>query len=123
MESRRKSSVVAVNRADDGVLRVDDEAVRRMSVAAPDMAALNADAKDATDREHAMTIRDAIRLYPRAVMFSIAFSTAVVMEGYDLSLVSFSSEEIQWQAKRLISQPGWLVLRISRVQRKIWHST
>ncbi len=80
MESRRKSSVVAVNRADDGVLRVDDEAVRRMSVAAPDMAALNADAKDATDREHAMTIRDAIRLYPRAVMFSIAFSTAVVME-------------------------------------------
>ena len=30
---------------------------------------------------------EAVRLYPKAVMFSLAFSTAVIMEGYDLSLV------------------------------------
>lgn len=33
-----------------------------------------------------MSVMDAVRLYPKAVMFSLAFSTAVIMEGYDLSL-------------------------------------
>jgi len=84
---RRRSSVVAVERPDDGVLRVDDEAIRRMSVSVPEIAALTEEAKNATSREHSMTIRDAVKLYPKAIMFSVAFSTAVVMEGYDLSLM------------------------------------
>jgi MFS transporter, SP family, general alpha glucoside:H+ symporter len=83
---RRKSSVVAVDHHDE-VLRVDDDMIRKLSVAVPDIATLNHDAKEATDREHNMTIRDAVKLYPKAIMFSVAFSTAVVMEGYDLSLV------------------------------------
>src|SRR4051812_43741523 len=84
---RRRSSVVVVERPDDGVLRVDDEAIRRMSVSVPEIAALTEEAKNATSREHSMTIRDAVKLYPKAIMFSVAFSTAVVMEGYDLSLM------------------------------------
>lgn len=43
--------------------------------------------QNASAREHDMTIMQAVRLYPKAVMFSLAFSTAVIMEGYDLSLV------------------------------------
>lgn len=84
---RRKSSVISVNRVPDGVLRHDDKAIHRLSVANPDVATMTNDARDATEREHNLTIRDALRLYPKAVMFSIAFSTAVIMEGYDLSLV------------------------------------
>lgn len=71
----------------DGIIRVEDGAIRRMSIANRDAAAMNNDAREATEREHRLSIRDAIRLYPKAIMFSVAFSTAVVMEGYDLSLV------------------------------------
>ncbi|KAJ9649370.1 hypothetical protein H2201_006592 [Coniosporium apollinis] len=86
MDARRRSSVVNVDREDDGVLRVNDEAFRKMSVVNPDIANLHQGAQSATQTEHEMTIRDALKLYPKAVMFSVAFSTAVVMEGYDLSL-------------------------------------
>lgn len=87
MEGRRRYSVVEVRRADDGVIRVDDEAVRRMSVANPDIPQINQEARNATRNEQNMTIREALRLYPNAVVFSIIFSTAVIMEGYDLSLM------------------------------------
>jgi MFS transporter, SP family, general alpha glucoside:H+ symporter len=87
MEGRRRSSVVEVRRADDGVIRVDDEAIRRMSVANPDIPQMNQEARNATTNEQNMTVRQALRLYPKAVLFSIIFSTAVVMEGYDLSLM------------------------------------
>lgn len=46
-----------------------------------------ADAKDATDLEHTLTLRDSLRLYPKAIGFSLLFSTAIIMEGYDLSLL------------------------------------
>jgi MFS transporter, SP family, general alpha glucoside:H+ symporter len=88
MEGRRRSSVVEVTRADDGVRRVDDAVIRRMSVANPDIPQIHQEAKNATANEQNMTLREAIRLYPKAIMFSIIFSTAVVMEGYDLSVMN-----------------------------------
>lgn len=45
------------------------------------------DAREATSREHDLSIRDAFKLYPKAVAFSVLFSTAIIMEGYDLSLM------------------------------------
>ncbi|KAF4972507.1 hypothetical protein FSARC_931 [Fusarium sarcochroum] len=45
------------------------------------------DAREATAREHSLTFRESIRLYPRAIGFSLLFSTAIIMEGYDLSLL------------------------------------
>jgi len=45
------------------------------------------EASKATRREHELSVRDAIRLYPKAVGFSLIFSTALIMEGYDLSLL------------------------------------
>ncbi|KAL6409281.1 Maltose permease MAL31 [Ilyonectria robusta] len=46
-----------------------------------------ADARDATELEHSLTLRDSFRLYPKAIGFSLLFSTAIIMEGYDLSLL------------------------------------
>jgi MFS transporter, SP family, general alpha glucoside:H+ symporter len=45
------------------------------------------DARDATQLEHDLTVRSAMRLYPKAIGFSLLFSTAIIMEGYDLSLL------------------------------------
>ncbi|KIL93987.1 hypothetical protein FAVG1_02549 [Fusarium avenaceum] len=44
-------------------------------------------ARAANDREHTLTLRDSLRLYPKAIAFSLLFSTAIIMEGYDLSLL------------------------------------
>ena len=87
MSERRKSSVVEVDRANDGVLRVKDDAMRKLSVVNPEIVQEYEEAKAATAGEHELTIRDALKLYPKAIAFSIIFSTAVVMEGYDLSLM------------------------------------
>lgn len=87
MEERRRSSVVAVDRAQDGVARIDDAAMRKLSATNPDIVQSFEEAKAATAGEHELTIRDAIKLYPKAIAFSIIFSTAVIMEGYDLSLM------------------------------------
>ncbi|KAH7349318.1 general alpha-glucoside permease [Plectosphaerella cucumerina] len=45
------------------------------------------DARNATSREHNLTLRESFRLYPKAIGFSILFSAAIIMEGYDLSLM------------------------------------
>ncbi|KAK5138073.1 hypothetical protein LTR08_005871 [Meristemomyces frigidus] len=54
----------------------------------PKFALLSSEAKAATEEEHAMTIRQAIVRYKRAALWSMFFSTAVAMEGYDLVLIS-----------------------------------
>ena len=105
-DERRRSSVVEVQRADDGVLRLGDVAVRKMSQVNSHIVDEFEEAKRAADKEHELTIRDAFKLYPKAIAFSLIFSTAVVvsgstsfhsmkgsllifekMEGYDLSLM------------------------------------
>ncbi|KAJ9646704.1 hypothetical protein H2204_000396 [Knufia peltigerae] len=45
------------------------------------------DAKQATQREHSLKLLDALRLYPRAVAWSVFVSAACVMEGYDTAFV------------------------------------
>ena len=45
-------------------------------------------AKQASDNEHRMTLMQGIKLYPKAVGWSILISTCIVMEGYDVCLLS-----------------------------------
>lgn len=45
-------------------------------------------AKKATEDEHGMGLREGIRKYPNAVFWSIWFSSALIMEGFDHSFVS-----------------------------------
>ena len=45
-------------------------------------------AKAASDNEHKMTLLQGIKLYPKALAFSIIISTCIAMEGYAVSLVN-----------------------------------
>lgn len=78
--TQRQSSIVSHARADDGVVRVTDDAVRRLS-ATENIGREQADAKAAFQVESSLTVRQALRLYKKAIFFSMAMSMAVVMEG------------------------------------------
>jgi SP family general alpha glucoside:H+ symporter-like MFS transporter len=69
-------------------LRPTDTAFRKMSVVNQDMPHLLNEAKEATGSEKNMTLMQAIRTYPKAVMFSMILSTAIIMEGYDVVLLA-----------------------------------
>jgi MFS transporter, SP family, general alpha glucoside:H+ symporter len=45
-------------------------------------------AKTATDSEHSMSLLQGIKLYPKAVAWSLLISTCICMEGYDVCLLS-----------------------------------
>lgn len=45
-------------------------------------------AKKATDSEHKMTLWQGLKLYPKAIAWSVLISTCIAMEGYDVSLLS-----------------------------------
>ncbi|OQO06076.1 hypothetical protein B0A48_08664 [Cryoendolithus antarcticus] len=46
------------------------------------------DAAIATDKEHQLTLGEALKAYPKAIAWSVLLSTAVVMEGYDTILIA-----------------------------------
>jgi SP family general alpha glucoside:H+ symporter-like MFS transporter len=76
--SRRNSSVVAV----------DPEQQRKMSFAFGDNAQTTVDANKATQSEQNMTLMQGLRLYPKAVGWSVLLSTAIIMEGFDKVLIA-----------------------------------
>lgn len=45
-------------------------------------------AKAAAEKERSMTLWQGVRLYPKAIAWSVVISTCIVMEGYDISLVT-----------------------------------
>ena len=45
-------------------------------------------AKSATAKEQQMSLWQGIKLYPKAVLWSMLISTCICMEGYDLCLLS-----------------------------------
>ncbi|KAK4185874.1 hypothetical protein QBC35DRAFT_388568 [Podospora australis] len=45
-------------------------------------------AKTATEREQNMTLLQGIKLYPKAIAWSVLISTCIVMEGYDICLIN-----------------------------------
>lgn len=51
---------------------------------------LRADAMVAEESERNMGIRESLRLYPKAVAWSLGISLCIIMEGYDLGSRSFS---------------------------------
>lgn len=44
-------------------------------------------AKSATDKEHQMSLWQGLRLYPKAVGWSMVISLCIAMEGFDLCLL------------------------------------
>ncbi|KAH6620295.1 putative maltose permease [Boeremia exigua] len=52
-----------------------------------DAATLKALAQANTEAEHSMSLRDALRLYPKSVLYCVVLSMAIIMEGYQIGLV------------------------------------
>ncbi|KAK5143771.1 hypothetical protein LTR04_001776 [Oleoguttula sp. CCFEE 6159] len=69
----------------DGPLHFPDEDHLKQSKS---MNEVTRNAKIATDKEHKMTLLQGIRLYPKAVAWSLLISTCICMEGYDVCLLS-----------------------------------
>jgi SP family general alpha glucoside:H+ symporter-like MFS transporter len=83
-----KQEEVVEDRRPSYGLQPTDTAFRKMSVYNPDLPQLLQEAKEATNAEKSMTLREAFRTYPKAVMFSVILSTAIIMEGYDVVLLA-----------------------------------
>lgn len=45
-------------------------------------------ARAAAEKERNMTLMQGLRLYPKAVAWSVLISTCIVMEGYDVCLIN-----------------------------------
>jgi MFS transporter, SP family, general alpha glucoside:H+ symporter len=90
---RRRSSVAFAGSVSgaaqqkENVLNMQDDTLRKMSIAVPNLAELSADAKAGAESERKMGFREGARLYPKAMFFSFGLSLAVVMEGYDTWLL------------------------------------
>lgn len=66
----------------------NDDIYRKMSLNVTNLVDLTYEAKAAAAAEHALSVRDAIRMWPKAICFSAVLSLALVMEGYDTSLLN-----------------------------------
>jgi SP family general alpha glucoside:H+ symporter-like MFS transporter len=87
-QRRRGSKVKEVEPEDSNILHPNDDVVRRASARNRSYAYLNTEASGAANKEKEMTLKQAIKLYPKAVGWSMLLSTAIVMEGYDVILIS-----------------------------------
>jgi SP family general alpha glucoside:H+ symporter-like MFS transporter len=66
---------------------IDDELLLQMSELIPDFPTMVEKARRASRFEHEMTNRKAFTVFPKAVLFSFILSLAIIMEGYDTSLL------------------------------------
>jgi hypothetical protein len=87
MAGARRGSVQVELPTDTNAVHPPDEIIRRASVTNPDFGGLSADSKDATDYETSMSVRTALKLYRKGVLWSLLMSTAIIMEGYDVILL------------------------------------
>lgn len=81
MANERPSSLALFSFGHDKTIASEISSIRRPSHVTTSFKP--ADAQAAFDNEQHMTFVQAVRLYKKAVFFSMAMSLAVVMEGYD----------------------------------------
>lgn len=99
-------SAVAV---DADSIGIDDHVLLKMADAIPDFAEVNENAQQATDFEHNMTLAEALKLYPKAILFSFILSLAIVSQF----LGFFSSIDGCFFQKRLRNSPSIALLILS----------
>jgi SP family general alpha glucoside:H+ symporter-like MFS transporter len=78
---------VAASHLDGDSVGIADEVLLKMSKNVDNFAEITENAQAANDFEHEMTVGQALKLYPKAVAFSAVLSLAIIMEGYDTSLL------------------------------------
>ncbi|EGY21363.1 hypothetical protein VD0002_g5244 [Verticillium dahliae] len=87
-------------------IHVDAEALRRMSINNPNLETLSHEAQNATNAEHELGLRQSLKLYPKAIAWSIFLSTCVVMEGFDITLITGLFAYPAFQRKFGVEQPN-----------------
>lgn len=85
--ARRRSSIVPVSQPAEGVATLNDDVLKRLSVAIPNLQEVTDQAREATNLEHSMTFWETVKLYRKAIGYSALMSLAIVMEGYDTALL------------------------------------
>ncbi|KAF2014718.1 sugar transporter [Aaosphaeria arxii CBS 175.79] len=75
-------------RRNSSIVQVDGEQARKMSLANADIKELTRDAAKATEAEQKMGLMEGLRLYPKAVGWSVLLSGAIIMEGFDIVLIA-----------------------------------
>ncbi|KAJ5288238.1 hypothetical protein N7478_003924 [Penicillium angulare] len=71
----------------ENTIGIEDEVLFQMAEQIPDFANLIEKARRASNFEHHLTNWDAFKQFPKAVFFSFVLSLAIIMEGYDTSLL------------------------------------
>ncbi|KAF3353724.1 hypothetical protein VDGD_02887 [Verticillium dahliae] len=87
-------------------IHVDAEALCRMSINNPNLETLSHEAQNATNAEHELGLRQSLKLYPKAIAWSIFLSTCVVMEGFDITLITGLFAYPAFQRKFGVEQPN-----------------
>ena len=76
------------NRGGDAVVaQLDSDTTDHLATRTPHYVSLVEGAQAATTKEHQMSLWQGLKLYPKAIMWSVILSTAIVMEGYDVVLM------------------------------------
>jgi SP family general alpha glucoside:H+ symporter-like MFS transporter len=94
----KTETVTKVHHAEDGP-------IRRTSLTPPGVKGISHEASVATRAEHEMTLWQGLKLYPKAVGWSMLLSTAIVMEGYDVVLLGSFYAFPEFQKKYGVLQP------------------
>ena len=84
----RRGSYISTVELEPHAIHPTDSVIRRASVAVPDFAQVSEESRDATNTEKQMGFAQAMKLYPKAVAWSIGLSMAIIMEGYDIVLLA-----------------------------------
>jgi SP family general alpha glucoside:H+ symporter-like MFS transporter len=69
------------------VAHVGNETMGELARNNTNYADLAEDAQIATEKEQQMSLLQGLKLYPKAVLWSLVLSTAIIMEGYDVVLM------------------------------------
>jgi SP family general alpha glucoside:H+ symporter-like MFS transporter len=72
---------------DEKVVEVGEQHERASEAGGPGLKDIGM-AQRAAEEEHKLTFRQSICRHPKAVMWSVLLSTSIIMEGYDIVLVS-----------------------------------
>lgn len=66
-------------------------------------------ARSAAEKEQNMTLLQGIKLYPKAIAYSVIISSCIVMEGYDISLVTnfFAFEQFNKKYGEQLDDGSW----------------
>lgn len=79
---------MAESKAQDAIASMDEPYTGVGGGSDSSMKTIIQNAKTATEKEQKMSLLQGIKLYPKAVFWSVFISTCIAMEGYDVSLVN-----------------------------------